>query len=122
MRIMSFAETIPQMRARTKTVTRRLGWENLKPGDRVLAVEKARGVKVKDRKAIHVIRCVANGREHLYNCDAPGEMEKEGFPSMDPMDFIRMFCRINGLSTAGVYGMAAPIVSRIEFAHEGEPT
>lgn len=40
MRNMSFALTKRQVLERTKTVTRRLGWEKLRPGDLVRAVEK----------------------------------------------------------------------------------
>ena len=42
-RLMSFSMTTPQVRARTKTVTRRLGWRFLKPGVVLWAVEKAQG-------------------------------------------------------------------------------
>lgn len=45
MRNMSFSLTTPQFRARTKTVTRRLGWWHLKPGDVVMGVEKGMGLK-----------------------------------------------------------------------------
>lgn len=44
-RNMSFSMTTEQIRNRTKTVTRRLGWEFLKPGDVVNAVVKAMGLK-----------------------------------------------------------------------------
>lgn len=42
---MSFSHTTDQILNRTKTVTRRLGWENLQPGDRFWAVKKAMGLK-----------------------------------------------------------------------------
>lgn len=42
---MSFALTEPQILAGTKTVTRRLGWEKLKPGDLVRPVRKCMGLK-----------------------------------------------------------------------------
>ena len=46
-RIMSFSKTIPQMYAKTKTVTRRTGasWMKLQPNDRLWAVEKAQGLR-----------------------------------------------------------------------------
>jgi hypothetical protein len=43
MRSMSFALTTDQVRARTKTVTRRLGWTFLKAGDRIRAVVRCHG-------------------------------------------------------------------------------
>lgn len=45
MRNMSFALTTDQFLAGTKTVTRRLGWKFLKPGDRVMACEKCMGLR-----------------------------------------------------------------------------
>ena len=39
MRHMSFALTTKQIKSRTKTVTRRLGWTFLKPGDLIQPVE-----------------------------------------------------------------------------------
>jgi len=65
MRLMSFAATVPQMRARTKTVTRRLGWTTLKAGDQLLACAKTRGVKVEDREELGVIEVVSVRREPL---------------------------------------------------------
>jgi len=44
-RNMSFMLTTAQYCARTKDVTRRLGWANLKPGDMFNGVEKAMGLK-----------------------------------------------------------------------------
>jgi len=40
MRNMSFSMTTPQFKTRTKTVTRRLGWWFIQPGDLVYGVEK----------------------------------------------------------------------------------
>ncbi len=60
-RNMSFSMTTAQFRARTKTVTRRLGWWNLKPGDVIMGVEKAMGLKkgekVKRLGRIRIVRC-----------------------------------------------------------------
>jgi len=42
---MSFALTTAQILNREKRVTRRMGWLNLKPGDRIRAVKKAMGLK-----------------------------------------------------------------------------
>lgn len=43
MRSMSFMLTTRQIRERSKDVTRRLGWEKLKPGDRLHAMRKVHG-------------------------------------------------------------------------------
>ena len=49
MRNISFSMTTEQVRRREKTVTRRLGWSDLKPGTILQAVEKAQGL---DRKSV----------------------------------------------------------------------
>ena len=70
MRNMSFALTTEQIRARTKTVTRRLGWEFLKPGDLVQAVVKCQGLKKGEKvEPLAELRIVAVRRESL-NADA----------------------------------------------------
>ena len=45
MRNMSYAMTTQQIIDETKDVTRRLGWADLRPGDRVQACEKCQGLK-----------------------------------------------------------------------------
>lgn len=132
MRLMSFAATVPQMRARTKTVTRRLGWCTLRPGDRLLACEKT-GVRVEDRVELGVIEVVDVRREpieaiqdhdsiiedaehrirHGIECDEElrnAECTAEGFPGLSGCEFIDAFCRING-----VIGKDVVEVTRIEF-------
>ena len=44
MRNMSFFMTTKQFEDGSKDITRRFGWWNLKPGDRVKAVKKAMGL------------------------------------------------------------------------------
>jgi hypothetical protein len=67
--MMSFALTTEQVRNRTKTVTRRVGWRFAKVGDVVQPVVKAQGLK----KGEHPqpiggpIRFVAVDRERLYD-------------------------------------------------------
>lgn len=92
---MSFMLTTQQFRERTKTVTRRLGWWNLKPGDVVCGVEKAQGLKKGEKvKKLGLIRIVQVGPEPLDEI-APFECIREGFPEMSPDDFIEMFCEAN---------------------------
>lgn len=45
MRNMSFALTTDQILAGTKTVTRRLGWLRLQPGDHLRPVRKCMGLR-----------------------------------------------------------------------------
>jgi len=113
---MSFSLTTAQMRARQKTVTRRIGWERLRVGEELLAVEKAMGLKAGERQVpIGVIRVVDVRRERLDEVVNPArgdygarEMALEGFPGMDPQDFLFLFLeRIDPFE----------LVTRIEFEY-----
>jgi len=114
---MSFSLTTPQILARSKTVTRRMGWRFLKPGDRVQAVEKARGLKkgekVRKLAVLRVVNVRVEPLSRLISEPTYGEDElpREGFPCWLRDDFIEMFCRANRLKTARTH------VTRIEFEY-----
>lgn len=95
MRNMSFTLTTEQIRKRTKTVTRRLGWTFLKPGDLICAVEKIRGLKKGEKvKRLATLLVTSVHRESLEELFAPNgldEVAHEGFPGMSPDDFIDFF-------------------------------
>lgn len=102
MRNISFMLTTPQVRGRTKTVTRRSGWRSLKAGDLLCAVEKSQGLG-KGGKVVRigVIRVVNVRRELLramYDDTNYGreECRREGFgehPQLfDPVEFVNWFC------------------------------
>ena len=98
---MSFAITTRQFRARTKTVTRRLGWENLRPGETVMGIEKGMGLK-KGEKQVELgrIEIVSNKSESLALMIADSrygkrEAIREGFPEMSGRQFVKMFCQHN---------------------------
>ena len=96
MRNMSFSMTTAQVRARTKTVTRRFGWWNLKPGTQLWAVEKSQGLK-KGEKVVRIcqIEVVSVCKEQVQNIAyRPDDLAKEGFPDMGPYDFATMLCRM----------------------------
>lgn len=112
-RHMSFMLTTQQFRDRTKTVTRRLGWWALKPGDLVMGVEKAQGLKKGEKvKPLGLIRVVSTRAESLNQIGMLDCIE-EGFPQMSPDDFMEMFCDANKCE-------ASTIVNRIEFEYVGE--
>jgi hypothetical protein len=127
-RNISFALTTAQVRARTKTVTRRRGtwWSKvLKPGDLLCAVEKSQGIKRGGLVRLGTIR-VASVRVELlsrifdnvaatpdYGASGLLETAREGFPEMTGMEFARMFVAHMG----GVY---AQLVTRIEFEYVEE--
>jgi hypothetical protein len=113
MRNMSFSMTTEAVRRREKTVTRRLGWWDLKPGTILQAVEKAQGLKKGEHvKPICLIRVVSVRAEKLgamWNY-GNGETTREGFPGQPIQDFIEMFCRAN-------YADRATLVNRIAFEY-----
>ena len=102
-RNMSFSITTEQMRNRTKTVTRRLGWKNLKPGEVVNAVEKAMGLKPGEKVVrICQIRILSNTPEPLRRMVdnrryGLSETTLEGYPpgteKHEPDRFVEMFCK-----------------------------
>jgi hypothetical protein len=116
-RNMSFSLTTAQMRARTKDVTRRLGWKNLEPGTDLLAVVKAMGLRKGEQvEPIGRIRVVSVRRERLDELVNPArgsygadEMRREGFPGMDPQDFMLRFF-LEEIDPDD-------LVTRIEFQH-----
>jgi hypothetical protein len=123
---MSFSMTTEAVRNRTKTVTRRLGWDFLKPGDLLWAVEKGMGLKKGEKvKRLGLIRVTACHRELLsalinpyyYNrkgrrerWSAQADVVREGFPDLTPQQFVEMFCRANRC-------YPGTLVNRIEFEY-----
>jgi len=100
MKNMSFAMTTPQFLDGSKDVTRRFGWWNLKPGDRIRAVEKGMGLKKGEKmKVLGVIEIVCAKREPLSELLLGGskypviEMMREGFPHLAPAQFVDMLCQ-----------------------------
>lgn len=96
MRRMSFALTEEQVLNQSKTVTRRLGWKNLKPGDLIQPVRKCMGLKKGEKQTLlgGPIKVVSVSFEPLsrITCD---EIDKEGFPWMFVESFIQMFMKAN---------------------------
>ena len=111
MRNMSFALMTEQFSARTKTVTRRLGWQFLRPGDYVRGVRKAMGLKKGEAiESLGVIRIVKVSREEL-RAITPEDVVKEGFPDWTPERFVMML-----LAHYPKIGRGT-IFTRIEFEH-----
>ena len=94
-RNMSFALTTDQIMSETKTVTRRLGWSNLKRG------EKARKLKV--------LRCLSNTPQRV-DWIGIDDVAREGFPDTTPRAFVEMFCR-------HMKCQPDKIINRIEFEY-----
>jgi hypothetical protein len=92
-RNISFSLTEPQLLDGSKTITRRLGWRRLKPGDRLQAVRKSMGLKRGEAIVrLCVIEIVSVRRERLDAIDAdPADCAREGFPELSPGMFRNMF-------------------------------
>lgn len=118
---MSFALTAAQVRAQQKSVTRRFAWWDLQPGERLLAVEKGQGLKRGERVVVICpIRVIAVRRERLDEIVrkgpyGPEEMALEGFPGLDPQDFLFAFC------ARPPYPDPDAIVNRIQFDYDVPP-
>jgi hypothetical protein len=108
---MSFALTTEQVRNRTKTVTRRIGWKFAKVGDIVQPVLKAQGLKKGEtvEKVGGPIRFTAVDRVILGDI-TPQDVYREGFPQMTAREFVQMFKDHNG-------GLKDQEVTRIEFEY-----
>lgn len=92
MRLMSFALTTAQLLDGSKTVTRRVGWANLKPGDRLKAVRKAMGLRPGEKvDVLAEIEVVSVRRERLDFINK-ADCIAEGFPLYSPDEFTAMFC------------------------------
>lgn len=90
-RLMSVALTEQAVRERRKTVTRRLGWKFLKPGDRLILCPKTRGVPKAERVELAEVEVVDVRRECLHEITA-ADVEREGFGRSTRGQFIRFFC------------------------------
>lgn len=104
--------TTEQVRARTKTVTRRMGWDMLRAGDLLCAVEKSQGLG-KGGKIVRlgVIRVVSVRQEYLADEITPEDVVAEGFQDWSTEKFVDFFCH-------GHRGVTPDsIVTRIEFEY-----
>jgi hypothetical protein len=91
-RLMAVSLTEPQVRARTKTVTRRLGWRMLKRGDRLTLCRKVMGRRRGEPlERIVDVEVISVRREPLDAITA-GDVAAEGFPQMTAAQFVTFFC------------------------------
>lgn len=117
MRNMSFMLTTEQIRNRTKTVTRRIGWLHLKPGDRIAACRKCMGLKKGEKiERIAELRVVSVRQERLERMLDDGlygmtECVNEGFPDIDRRRLRRLLLPKH----KGVYPETP--ITRIEFEY-----
>lgn len=113
--------TKQQIHSRTKTVTRRIGWRNLKPGDILSGVEKGMGLKAGEKivrlatiriinVSVEPLRRITDDLDYGFE-----ECQKEGFgdhPVLHcPSEFTKFFCRSHKNCTPETE------VTRIEFEY-----
>lgn len=123
MRNMSFALTTPQIQHHTKTVTRRLGWLTLRPGQQVRAVKKCMGLRPGEKvEPLAVLRVVSVRREPLRRLqDDPeygaAEIAAEGFADHPEYGqsaaWVQFFCATHAGCTPDTE------ITRIEFEYVG---
>lgn len=123
MRNMSFALTTQQIMDGTKTVTRRLGWLHLKPGDQVRPVKKCMGLRPGEkldvlRDPLTIVSVRREPLRMLMDDTDYGfrECVLEGFGEHPdyrwPSVFVEMFCATHKGCTRDT------VVTRIEFAYQ----
>jgi len=107
---MSFQMTTAQYLAKTKTVTRRVGWWNVKIGEVLNGVEKGQGLKKGEKVVKLGQHRVVSARLEPLDSITQEDCVKEGFPEMTPAEFVAMFCKHNNCRPYEA-------VNRIEFEH-----
>ncbi len=118
---MSFRLTTSAVLDRSKDVTRRVGWDWLRPGVDLQPIVKGQGLKKGERveRLGGPIRVIAVHQEPLRAVlDEPAyglrEVRREGFPDMTPQAFVEMFTGTHG----GRDGCTlSTLVTRIEFVY-----
>jgi hypothetical protein len=91
-RLMSVSFTEAAVAARTKTVTRRLGWRMVKPGDRLQLCRKVMGRRKGDPLVrLALVEVVDVNRQRLDSLTW-ADVEREGFPGQSPDWFVTFFC------------------------------
>lgn len=107
-RNMSFMLTTDQMRSRTKTVTRRLGWKFLKVGEVLNACVQCQGLKRGEHPEVICQIRVVSVRSEPLNSISQRDVDREGFPTLTCPEFVTMFSeRMKCAEDA--------IINRIEF-------
>lgn len=108
---MSFWVTTAQIENETKTVTRRLSWWKIKPGQILQAVKKCQGLKRGERvERLKTIR-VTDANPEPLSFVTPSDVIREGFYMMDREEFIAMFMKMHKLKDRD------SLIMRIEFEY-----
>lgn len=118
-RLMSVALTETAVVERLKTVTRRLGWRNLKPGDRLTLCRKVMGRKRADGTVEPLVRLaeveVVDVRFQCLEDMTDEDVSREGFPGWTAAQFVAFFVEHMKCRTD------VPL-TRIEWRYLGDPS
>lgn len=123
MRNISFSLTTPQFKARSKDVTRRLGWVAVRADDHLMGCEKCMGRKAGEPLVrLGEIVVVSARREQIgamlhdlaYGAD---ECRREGFPDMTPQEFVRFWLASHHRDLDGRPTDLRTMTTRIEFRY-----
>lgn len=107
-RRMSFSMTEAQLVDGRKDVTRRVGWQDTREGERLVALRKGMGLRKGERQVeLGTLVVERVSRERLDTITAD-EVRREGFPGMTPEAFVELFCKANRCTPQA-------FVTRIEF-------
>lgn len=91
-RLMSVSLTEDQVRARTKTITRRQGWSYLRPGERLTLCRKVMGRR-RGEPLVRIVDVeVLDIRREPLDAITADDVRAEGFPDMTPTQFVEFFC------------------------------
>lgn len=117
-RLMSVSLTEAAVVDRTKTVTRRLGWRMLRPGDRLTLCRKVMGRRRADGTVEPLVRLaevevVSVRREPLDRINTT-DVGREGFVGQTTSWFVQFFCNTHRGCTP------ATTVTRIEWRYLDE--
>lgn len=110
-RLMAVSLTESQVRDRTKTVTRRVGWRMLRAGDQITLCRKMMGRRRGEPLARIVDVEVVSVRREPLGAITLGDVALEGFPQMTPAQFVSFFCATHRGCTPGTE------VTRIEWRY-----
>lgn len=117
MRNISFSMTKPQFRDGSKDVTRRNGWWNAVPLEKLKGCEKCQGLGPGGKIVVMGIIQLVNVRPEPLRrmIDEPeygrDECRREGFPHMSPEEFVDFWCSGHKKTTP------ASIINRLQFVH-----
>lgn len=110
-RLMAVSLTEPQVRDRSKTVTRRAGWLKLRAGDHLTLCRKVMGRRPGEPLERIASVTVISVRREALNAITADDVTAEGFPHMTPAEFVAYFCATHKGCAPGTE------ITRIQWAY-----